>query len=209
MRNQIIAYIFATKQLHIFKLSFMRKLKLQVQISIDGFICGPNGEMDWLNFNWTPDIMSYVAEITEPVDLILLGKNLATGFIPHWAAAAKNPESAEPGAQKMAETAKVVFSSTLKKTEWENTRIAGSNIRDEINTLKNQSGKDIIAYGGAQLVSSLIKEKLIDELYLFVNPAALGKGMPIFQQIESTQHFQLIHSKAFECGIVVLVYKPN
>jgi dihydrofolate reductase len=62
----------------------MRKLKIQVQVSIDGYIAGPNHEMDWMQFPWTDDINSYVSEITAPVDLILLGKNLAEGFIPHW-----------------------------------------------------------------------------------------------------------------------------
>ena len=73
----------------------MRKLKLQVQMSLDGFVCGPKGEMDWLLFNWSDDIKQYVDEITQPVDLILLGKNLATGFIPHWAAVAGDPANAE------------------------------------------------------------------------------------------------------------------
>ncbi len=64
----------------------MRKLKLQVQMSVDGFISGLNNEMDWMTFNWSDDIKKYVDEITKPVDTILLGKNLAMGFIPHWAA---------------------------------------------------------------------------------------------------------------------------
>ena len=73
----------------------MRKLKLQVQITLDGYISGLNGEADWMTFNWSDDIKKYVDEITQPVDLILLGRNLAAGFIPHWAAVAqdeKNPE---------------------------------------------------------------------------------------------------------------------
>lgn len=75
----------------------MRKLKLQVQISIDGFIAGMNGEIDWVTFQWSDDIKKYVDLITQPVDTILLGKNLAMGFIPHWAAVAEdagNPEQA-------------------------------------------------------------------------------------------------------------------
>ena len=73
----------------------MRKLKLQVQTSIDGFISGKNGEMDWMKFPWCDDIISYVKQLTEPVDTIILGRKLAEGFIPHWANVAKNPEDPE------------------------------------------------------------------------------------------------------------------
>ena len=73
----------------------MRKLKLQVQMSIDGFIAGPNGEMDWMNVNWGDDINNYVANITEPIDTIVLGRKLAEGFIPYWAGVAANPDNPE------------------------------------------------------------------------------------------------------------------
>ncbi|MHA4741294.1 dihydrofolate reductase family protein [Dyadobacter sp. MSC1_007] len=187
----------------------MRKLKLQVQMSIDGFISGPNGEMDWLVFNWSDDIKKYVDEITKPVDTILLGKNLATGFIPHWAAVAADETNPEKEAGIIYSTThKVVFSKTLTKSEWENTIVENGNYVDEINALKQQTGGDMIVYGGSQFVSSLIKEGLIDELHLFINPAILGKGMPIFQEIQAMQKMNLISSKHFECGIIVAVYKP-
>lgn len=89
----------------------MRKLKLQVQMSLDGYIAGPNSEMDWMEWNWTEDINQYVTGITEPVDYILLGRNLAEGFIPTWEENLSNPEMA-PFAKKMVETPKVVFTPT-------------------------------------------------------------------------------------------------
>jgi len=73
----------------------MRKLKLQVQMTLDGFISGPNGEMDWMCFPWTDDIINYVREITEPVDTIILGRKLAEGFIPHWENVVKDPNNPE------------------------------------------------------------------------------------------------------------------
>jgi dihydrofolate reductase len=79
----------------------MRKLKLQVQMTVDGFIAGPNGEMDWLTFNWDNELKEYVGALTEPVDSIVLGRKLAQGFIPHWAA---NPEL--EGADKINENRK-------------------------------------------------------------------------------------------------------
>ena len=185
----------------------MRKLKLQVQITIDGFISGPNGEMDWLTFDWSPDLNEYVTQLTDPVDTILLGRNLAEGFIPHWTNALNNAEP-EPGADKMVNTPKVVFTRTLEESVWENTVLAKGDLVKEIDALKQKPGGDMIAYGGGKFVSSLIKENLIDELHLFINPAAIGSGMQIFADINGKQNYQLLHAKSFDCGIVVLTYKP-
>lgn len=188
----------------------MRKLKLQVQISVDGFISGPNGEMDWLVFNWSDDIKEYVDEITRPVDTILLGRNLAAGFIPHWAAVAADTNNPEQEAGiKYSETKKIVFSKTLTKSEWDNTEVENGDFVEKIKLLKQQQGKDLIVYGGAGFVSSLIKEQLIDELHLFVNSAILGKGMPVFQEVETMQKLQVAFSRQFDCGIMLLVYKPE
>lgn len=187
----------------------MRKLKLQVQMSIDGFISGPKGEMDWLAFNWSEDVKKYVDEITKPVDTIVLGKNLAMGFIPHWAAVANDKDNPEQEAGiKFTQTPKIVFSKTLTQSEWEHTEVENGDFVEKINALKNQPGNDIIVYGGGKFVSSLIKAQLIDELHLFINPAILGKGMPIFQEVDSIQKLSLLSSRHFDCGIMVLVYRP-
>lgn len=180
----------------------MRKLKLQVQMSVDGFIAGPNGEMDWVTFDWDDELKNYVTGITEPVDCIVLGRKLAQGFIPHWAS---HPEM--EGADKINRTAKVVFTKTLDKSEWDNTVLATGELAAEINQLKSQAGEDIIAYGGGTFVSSLIESGLVDEFHLFVNPVALGNGMPIFQGLGDKQKLELQKSVAFPCGIVLLCYR--
>jgi len=193
----------------------MRKLKLQVQISVDGNIAGPNGEMDWMTWNWDDKLKTYVQELTEPVDTILLGRKMAGGFISHWSNVKTNPDDPDfPFGKKMIDTPKVVFSKTLNKSDpvaitWENTVIANGDLVEEINKLKNQNGKDIIVYGGASFDSALIKAGLIDEFHLFVNPALTGDGMTIFRTIEGKQKLTLIKSTSFDCGIVVLCYKPN
>jgi dihydrofolate reductase len=185
----------------------MRKLKLQVQITVDGFIAGPNGEMDWLTFAWTDDLKKYVGGLTEPIDTIVLGRKLAQGFIPHWAS---RPAGEDPASiDKFNNTPKVVFSKTLQTTEWENTRLAKGDLVTEINDLKRQPGGDIIAYGGATFVSSLIKEGLIDAFYLFVNPVAIGDGMTIFRGLDGKQNLTLVQSTTFDCGIVGLYYQPK
>lgn len=186
----------------------MRKLKLQVQISVDGFIAGPHGEMDWIEWNWDDALKQYVSEITEPVDCIVLGRKLAEGFIPYWTAVSANPDDPQYIAGlKFTGTHKVVFTKTLDQSIWENTVLAKSNLVDEITTLKKQPGKDMIAYGGAGFVSSLIKERLVDEFHLFVNPTAIGNGMPIFKDLGSKQDLKLIKTTAFHCGVVVLQYE--
>ncbi len=189
----------------------LRKLKLQVQMSIDGYIAGPNGEMDWLVWNWDDKLKEYVNELTESTDCILLGRKMTDGFVSYWSDVTAKPDHPEYAfAKKMIETPKVVFTKTLNRSRWINTDIATGNLTDEINNLKRQEGKkDIIVYGGASFDSSLIKAGLIDELHLFVNPAAIGNGMTIFKDLKEMQKFTLAKSIAFDCGIVLLHYEPK
>ncbi|MFZ2358815.1 MAG: dihydrofolate reductase family protein [Anaerolineae bacterium] len=185
----------------------MRKLKLQVQISVDGFVAGPQGEMDWLTFDWDEEIGQYVEAITDPVDCIVLGRKLAEGFIPHWASVAADEEHPEFAAgQKFSETPKVVFTGTLDRSQWPNTVLAKGDLMDEITRLKDQAGGDIVACGGASFVSGLVQHDLIDEYHLFVNPAALASGMPIFKTLASPRRLVLETVRAFPCGIVLVRY---
>ncbi|MEJ7671426.1 MAG: dihydrofolate reductase family protein [Chitinophagaceae bacterium] len=92
---------------------------------------------------------------------------------------------------------------------WGNTVLAKGDLAEEINKLKNEDGKDIIVYGGATFVSSLIKAGLIDEYHLFINPSANGNGMPIFKQLDNREDLTLIRSKSFQCGIMLLHYEPK
>jgi dihydrofolate reductase len=182
----------------------MRKLKLQVQMSVDGYIGGPNGEMDWTARDWDDELKNYVTEITEPVDCIILGRKLAQGFIPYWAS---HPE--QEGADIFNSAKKVVFTKTLGESIWDNTVLAKGDLVEEITKLKKQDGKDIIAYGGATFVSALIKQGLIDDYHLFINPIAIGSGMTIFKELVGKQNLRLVKSTSFNCGIVVLNYMPK
>lgn len=184
----------------------MRKLKLQIQLSADGFMSGLNGEMDWLEWDWDEQLRQYVNKITEPVDCILLSSVIAQGFIEAWEANAIDLQTADDFSRKMNNTPKVIFSKQLKEINWKNSVLATGELVDEVNSLKKLEGGDMIVYGGGKFVSALIQERLIDELYLFINPVALGAGMPVFR---SKQALKLLSSTSFECGIVVLCYKPN
>jgi len=186
----------------------MRKLKLQVQMSVDGYIAGPNGEMDWMVWNWDDELKKYVEELTKPIDCILLGRKMADGFISHWAAVAANPDNPEHAAgKKFTDTPKVVFTKTLDRSEWANTEIAKGDLVEEVNKRKNSEGGDIIVYGGAGFNTSLIKAGLIDEYHLLVNPTALGNGLAIFNGLEAKQDLILAKSAPYDCGIVVHRYE--
>jgi dihydrofolate reductase len=150
----------------------MRKVKLQMQLSVDGFVAGPGGEPDWLQCSSDAGLLDYVGGITKNVDYILTDQD-------------------------------------LQKIGWSNGETAKENLVKEINKLKKESGGDIIIYGGSSFVPSLIKEGLIDEYHFFVNPTAMGKGTAIFQSIGSKKNLKLISAKPFECGVVLLFYKPE
>jgi dihydrofolate reductase len=193
----------------------MRKLKLHVQMSLDSYIAGPNGEMDWMVWDWDDKLKNYEFELTEPVDTILLGRKMTDGFVSYWSDVLTKPDDpssidrSHVFAKKMIDTPKVVFTKTLKKSQWANTDIATGDLTDEISNLKSLKGKDMIVYGGASFDSSLIKAGLIDEFHLFINPVAIGNGMTIFKDLNKIQKFTLIKSIAFDCGIIGLHYEPK
>ena len=100
----------------------MRKLKLQVQMSVDSYIAGPKGEMDWIISNWDDKLKKYVFELTETIDTIVLGRKMTDGFISYWSDVMTKPDDPSYAfGKKMIETPKVVFTKTLKKSQWINT----------------------------------------------------------------------------------------
>jgi dihydrofolate reductase len=179
-----------------------------MQTTIDGFVASPNGQLDWAVFDWDDELNAYVDALTESVDLILLGRVLAEGFIPAWTGRLEaDPNDAS--ARLFVETPKVVFTRTLTESPWANTTLAKGELPDEVRHLKEADGGDIIAYGGGTFVSELIRHNLIDEYNLFVNPAAISEGMTIFRQPEDKVSLKLESAKAFECGIVAMRYTPS
>ena len=183
----------------------MRKLKLQVQISVDGYSIDAEGQLDWMTFQWDDKLKDFVSQLTDSCDAILLGKNMTTEFVNGW-------ESVQPGnpeydfAQRMVNYPKFIFSKTLDKPIGKNASLVKGNLAEEIAKIKNQSGKDIIVYGGPSFVSSLIQSGHIDEFYFFVNPIMIGDGRRIFDLLDHRQKLSLISSTAYECGVTVLRY---
>jgi dihydrofolate reductase len=181
----------------------MRKLKLQVQVSVDGFVAGPEGQLDWMTQH-DEGVIARIVQITDSSDTILLGRKMTDGFIKYWEGV--QPESPEYFfARKMVDTPKVVFSKTLKRVEGRNVRVETGDLVQAINQLKGQRGKDIVVYGGATFVSELIEHDLIDELNIFVNPVAIGRGLRIFKDRKA---LRLNSSQGYASGIVINTYEP-
>jgi dihydrofolate reductase len=185
----------------------VRKFMLQVQTTVDGYMGGPNGEMDWTTFPWTEDINAHIDALTAKVDCIVLGRKLAEGFIPAWASGPEGEDQAS--IDWMNDTPKVVISNSLTESPWENAVVAGGDLVDTVTELKAQPGGDIIAYGGSTLVSNLIANGLLDELHLFVNPTAIGAGLPVFAGVDAYQRLRLVGARPFDCGITGLHYEPR
>ena len=186
----------------------MRKLKLQVQITIDGFVAGPNGEMDWMTSEADDEVEAVMNALTDSSDTILLGRKMNDGFVDFWTSVLDTPESPVYAfAQRMIDTPKIVFSKTVKESKWANTTVANGDLVEEIEKLKQQDGKDIVVYGGATFVSNLIKENLIDEFNLFINATAIGSGLTIFSKLEGNLRLELTNSQRFECGEVLNTYQ--
>ena len=185
----------------------MRKLKLQFAHIPEGFAPTNSDPINYCD----EEFRNFSIANLEQVDCIILGRKTAVDFIPYWAAVAKNPN--DPDCllgKKLTDISKVVFSKTLEKTEWANTILAKGELVDEINKLKNQAGNNIMVYGGDSFVSSLMKNDLIDEYYLAVNPVDIDNGLPILKELASKPKITLVNSKTFDCGMVVLLqYEPK
>lgn len=186
----------------------MRKLKLQMQMTINGYVAQPDGKNDWMTWNPDDELIAFMNSLLDSSDTLLLGRKLADGFIKYWEDTAdENPT--HPFAKKIAALPKVVFTKTLDKSTWNNTTLAKGNLVEEIANLKKQNGKDILVFGGAGFVSSLIKEGLIDEYHLIVNPTAISNGMTIFNSLDGIQKFTPTQAKLYPGGKTVLSYKPK
>jgi dihydrofolate reductase len=178
-----------------------------MQMTIDGFVAGPENQLDWMSRDMVPLQLQLLKELTESMDTILLGRKMTEGFISYWEGVVNNqPESPEyPYAKIFVDTPKIVFSKTIKTIKGKNVVVENGDMVESINKLKKQEGKDIIVYGGANFVSGLVKNNLIDELNLFINPVAIGNGLKIF---DGRSKFKLLKSTYYSNGIVVNQYEP-
>ncbi|HEX6472705.1 MAG TPA: dihydrofolate reductase family protein [Streptosporangiaceae bacterium] len=177
----------------------MRKVFLQLQVSLDGYIAGPNRDLSWIARSMNEDLMAYIVGSLQGMDTQLIGRVTYQEQEGYW------PSSTEPLAPLMNDSAKIVFSSTLDRTDWNNSRLAKGDPAEEIARLKEEPGGDIYVPGGASLVHALSAQRLIDEYRLLIHPTVVGGGLPLFKD---PIDLKLESSQEFATGVVVNVYHP-
>ena len=184
----------------------MRKLKLQMSITLDGFVAGPNGEGDWLTSD--DKLMELVYSLAASSDTLLMGRKMTAEFIKYWENVVNNkPESRDYAlAKTLVDIPKIVFSKTITGIAGQNVTVENGDLVNMVNKLKAQPGKDILVYGGAAFASSLIKEKLVNEFHFLVNPVLINKGLRIFELLGERQKLKLESVTKYECDVAVLVY---
>jgi len=175
--------------------------------SLDGFVAGPNGEMNWIKLD--EGLFDFVATMTAQSDCALYGRVTYDMMQSYWPTAGEKPNASKHDIEHSTwynNVSKVILSTTIHETGLYNTKVIGDRLTENINTLKHQEGKNILIFGSPGASQSLLNEGLIDEFWLFVNPIILGKGMPLFKNITGTTQLNLIASKTFACGVVALHY---
>lgn len=191
----------------------MRKLVLQMQMSVDGFV-GSDGDHGWQLWEWGDDngwddeLKRDFNTFFETVDTILLSRKMAQeGYLGHWGRAARRypQDPFYAFARRIVEARKVVPSDRLEESVWERTTVVGGDLPREVGALKAGEGGDIAVFGGAGFASALIAAGLVDEFQLFINPAVLGGGRRIFDQ-GGFARLRLAGSRAYACGMVVNRY---
>lgn len=183
----------------------MRKLFAFNLVSLDGFFEGPNRELDWHNVDG--EFNEFAIEQTSAADMLLFGRltyQMMASFWPMPGALAADPVMAGI----MNRMPKLVFSTTLERADWENTRLVKRNVAEEILNLKRQPGKDLALFGSANLLATLMQLDLVDEHRLLVNPVILGSGNPLFKPANAKRNLKLIRSRTFGNGNVLLCYQP-
>ncbi len=189
-----------------------RKMIAALQVTLDGFIQGPEGEKDWAA-SWASAL-----GLIPDVDMFVLGAGMYPDYGEYWQAIIANPDRVPPFqehvptqaevayARQAVQTPHVVLSTTLKKVSWPPTAQIVRHVA-ELRTLKDQPGKNAYVVGGATLVASLLNENLIDELRLIVHPVVLGKGRGLFDDINKRLSLDLSQVKSTESGRVIVCYR--
>lgn len=186
----------------------MRKLIFFMHASLDGFVAGQNGEMNWIKVD--ESMFDFVATMTESSDTALYGRVTYEMMQSYWPTAADKPNATKHDIEHAAwykKVSKIVLSKTLKEEGLNNTSVIGDGLSDKINKIKNQEGKNILIFGSPSASHSLLQEGLVDEFWIFVNPVLMGKGIPLFKNIREITSLKLVETKTFSNGVIALHYE--
>ena len=179
----------------------MRKVRLGMNVSLDGYVSGPHGELDWVFRSMDPAQLQWITEFLREVDTVLIG------HVTYREQAATWPGQSGELADLLNSHAKVVFAKTLETPTWNNSRLATGSPAEEIACLKQQPGKDIYVTGGVRLAQSLSQAGLIDEYNITVCPVALGSGMPLFTALAEPLDLTLASTRIYDTGAIALTYQ--
>jgi dihydrofolate reductase len=179
----------------------MRKVVLSTSISLDGFMGGPNGELDWLPLDPHGEHDRDALELLEATGTIIVGAATAADMAAHW------PHSDAPVAEPMNTIPKLVFSKSGASIDWSNTEVTARELGEEIERLKGECEGHIVAFGGSRFVQSLTRERLVDEYRLTVYPIVLGAGLPVFGGVERPIDLELVEAKRLADGAVTHRYR--
>lgn len=186
----------------------MRKLIFFMHSSLDGYVAGLNGEMDWIKIN--EPIFDFVETMTDRADCALYGRVTYEMMQSYWPKAGEAPGASRHDKVHSAwynKVSKIILSTMLHEDGLHNTRVISGQLSENINTIKQQEGKNILIFGSPRASQSLLNEGLIDEFWLFVNPILLGQGMPLFKAINGKTQLKLVESKIFDCGVIAIHYE--
>ena len=188
----------------------MRRIVTTTWVSLDGFIAGPNNEMDWVGRYYDETMGNYETELVRGGDTLLLGRETYQSFAGSWPTVPDREgvhDAEKAYAQLLNSMRKVVVSSSLTNPTWEHTDVLTDVRRDEIERLKQEPGRDIIVYGSASLVRQLTDHGLIDEYHLLVHPVVLGGGKPLFAGVTGSTDLALESVTPHPSGVVKMVYR--
>lgn len=180
-----------------------------MNVSLDGYLSGPRGEMDWHFEIWDEKMGDKLLERMEYTDTIILGRITYEAMARYWIVKPLEdhfPRQDLAIADKMNQHTKVVFSKTIKKSNWHHTIFAAADPTEEIKRLKELKGKDMILFGSSRLASALIQSGIVDEYYLWIHPVILGSGRPIFHHLKKKINLKLKDTVNFESGVVANYY---
>jgi dihydrofolate reductase len=182
----------------------MRKIIYLIHMSLDGFVAGPNGEMDWIGYN--EELEHYVHALHHTTDAAIYGRVTYQMMESYWPSVLTNPSSAGGDlahAQWLDRATKIVFSRSLQSVEWKNTVLIHDNIKEEMTKIKQQPGKNLWLIGSPSIGQAFMQHGLIDEYWINVNPVVLGSGKPLFAGMNKTLNLKLLESRTFGGGIGV------
>lgn len=186
----------------------MKKVVAFMHISLDGYAAGPNGEMDWITVD--ENIFDYAATLTNQSDTALYGRVTYELMESYWPTAADQPNATRHDVEHSewyGKVKKVIVSRTMSGANIPNATIIGANLSENIKSLKQETGKDIVIFGSPSVTRALMEDNLIDDYWLFVNPILLGKGIPMFDRLSNPISLRLLTSNTFPSGVIFLHYE--